>query len=131
MTPRELAAHGQPIQVSHGALFADAFGLPLNGALAGFDLVPADALLAVALADHDLKGVMILPGREAFVVRAATVADDGVANPEIKGPIENRRANEDGIREPFLIPTIGEHRQRERGHEDEEAKTVRKVFLLV
>src|SRR5262245_35085214 len=75
--------------------------------------------------------MMFRSGLKAFVVRAAPVANNGVANPEIKGPIENRRTNEDGVRKPFLVPAIGEYRQRERGREDEEAKAVREVLLLV
>src|SRR5207237_7189200 len=103
----------EPLQVVAGALallfvHTRVPGPRLNDFLATTrsQLFLAEALLPVALAGTQLERRVSRAGLEATVMGVAAVAHDGVADAQVEQPVQQRRAEQDGPRQPLLVPAV-------------------------
>ena len=91
----------------------------------------ADSLLPVTLADGQFEWLMARGWREAFMVRVAAVADDRVADRQVKNAINDGRADQNRPGQKLFVPEIGKNRGQTGDHKDGHAEPVREVLLPV
>src|SRR6266446_3561749 len=70
-------------------------------ALDSLKVFPPEAFLPITLADRQLKRLMRRARREAAVMGVAAVADQRISDPQVQQAVEQRRAEQDGPRQPF------------------------------